>query len=112
MARICSNTKSRQNKERDKALELFDIQIIENCLDENKIIVLNADELDIPKTMTGLCAMGVVSKYKKPVIIGRVDSEGHLKGSMRAPSNTPIKNFKEFLLSSNLMDYVEGRFGL
>lgn len=108
MARICTNTKNRQNKERDKALELLDIQIIENCLNDNKIIVLNADELDIPKTLTGLCAMGVVSKYKKPVIIGRIDSEGYLKGSMRAPSNSPIQNFKEFLLDSNLMDFVEG----
>lgn len=108
MARICVNTKNRQNKERDKALELLDIQIIENCLDENKIIVLNADELDIPKTLTGLCAMGVVSKYKKPVIIGRIDSNGMLKGSMRAPNNTPIKDFKQFLLDSKLMDFVEG----
>ena len=108
MARICSNTKSRQNKERDKALELFDIQIIENCLDENKIIVLNADELDIPKTMTGLCAMGVVSKYKKPVLVGRTTPDGFFRGSVRAPSNTPIKSFKDFLISSKLMEYAEG----
>lgn len=108
MARICSNTKNRQNKERDKALELFDMQIIENCLDENKIIILNADDYDIPKTMTGLCAMGVASKYKRPVLIGRTDKDGNFKGSMRAPDNTPIKNFKDFLLASNLMLYVEG----
>lgn len=108
MARICSNTKSRQNKERDKALELFDVQIIENCLDENKIIVLNADELDIPKTMTGLCAMGVVSKYKKPVLVGRTTPDGFFRGSVRAPSNTPIKSFKDFLISSKLMEYAEG----
>ena len=108
IGRIGTNTKNRQNKERDNALELFDIQIIENCLDENKLIVLNADELDIPKTLTGLCAMGVVSKYKKPVLVGRIDKDGYFKGSMRAPSNTPIKNFKELLLESNLMDFAEG----
>lgn len=108
VARICTNTKARQNRERDKALELFDIQIIENCLDENKIIVLNADELDIPKTLTGLCAMGVVSKYKKPVLVGRIDKDGFFKGSMRAPSNSPIKDFKKFLTDSGLMDYAEG----
>ena len=108
IGRIGTNTKNRQNKERDKALELFDIQIIENCLDENKLIVLNADELDIPKTLTGLCAMGVVSKYKKPVLVGRSNKDGTFKGSLRAPNNTPIKDFKEFLLNSNLMDFVEG----
>lgn len=108
VARICGNTKDKQNKERDKAVELFDMQIIENCLDENKIIVLNADELDIPRTMTGLCAMGVVSKYKKPVLIGRHDKEGHFKGSVRVPDNCGIANFKEFLLESNLMTFAEG----
>ena len=96
MARICTNTKSRRNKERDKALELIDIQISNDCLDENKIIIVDIDDIDVPKSLTGLCAMGVVSKYKKPVILGRIDSEGFLKGSMRAPSTTPIKNFKEF----------------
>lgn len=108
MARICTNTKARQNKERDKALELFDIQIIENCLDENKIIIINADELDIPKTLTGLCAMGVVSKYKRPVLVGRIDKDGMFKGSLRAPNNSPIKDFKAFLNESGYMDYVEG----
>lgn len=108
MARICVNTKNRQNKERDRGLELLDIQIMNNCLDENKIIILNADDLDIPKTLTGLCATGIVSKYKKPVIIGRIDKDGFLKGSMRAPSNSSIKSFKDFLNNSGYMDFVEG----
>lgn len=108
MARICINTKNRQNKERDKALELLDIQILNNCLDENKIIILDADDLDVPKTMTGLCAMGVVSKYKKPVILGRVDSNGVLKGSARGVNGSELQDFKQFLDDSNLMVEVAG----
>lgn len=108
MARICVNTKNRQNKERDKALELLDIQIMENCLDENKIIVLDAEDLDVPKTMTGLCAMGVVSKYKKPVILGRVDANGVLRGSARGVNGSELQDFKQFLSDSNLMLEVAG----
>lgn len=108
MARICVNTKNRQNKERDKALELLDIQIMENCLDENKVIILDAEDLDVPKTMTGLCAMGVVSKYKKPVILGRVDANGVLRGSARGVNGSELLSFKEFLEKSKLVEEVAG----
>lgn len=108
MARICVNTKNRQNKERDKALEILDIQIIEQCLSDNQIIILNADELDIPKTMTGLCAMGVVSKYKKPVLLGRIDENGYFKGSARGNNDSELKDFKGFLEESGFMEEVAG----
>lgn len=111
-ARNCSNARARQNKEKDKALDLLDIQICNNCLDENKIMILNADELDTPNTLTGLCAMGVAAKYKKPVLLGRITPDGkYLKGSMRGQNESELKDFRQFLLSSNLMEYVEGHAG-
>lgn len=107
--RNCINAKSRQTRERDKAAELLDIQIIENCLDENKILILNADELDTSTTLTGLCAMGVAAKYKKPVLLGRMTPDGkYLKGSIRNKDGGALRNLKTFLLSSGLMEYVEG----
>lgn len=106
--RNCVNAKAKQNREKEKAIELLDIQIIENCLDENKVIILNADELEIPNTLTGLVAMGVASKYKKPVMLGRVNADGFFKGSIRNFSGSPLENFREFLLSSNYMEFVEG----
>ena len=107
--RNCVNAKSRQTRERDKAAELLDIQIIENCLDENKILILNADELDTPTTLTGLCAMGVAAKYKKPVLLGRMTPDGkYLKGSIRNKDGGALRNLKTFLLNSGLMEYVEG----
>lgn len=111
--RSCINAKSRQTRERDKAAELLDIQIIENCLDENKILILNADELDTPTTLTGLCAMGVAAKYKKPVMLGRITPDGKtMKGSIRNKDGGALRNLKTFLLNSGLMEYVEGRLGL
>lgn len=107
-ARTCYNVRNRQNKEKEKAMDLLDIQIIENCLDENKILVLNADELEVSNSLTGLIAMGICSKYNKPTIVGRTNSNGDFKGSIRNNGNSELKDFRQFLLDSNLMEYVEG----
>lgn len=108
VTRNCVNAKARQNKERDKAIELLDIQIMNNCLDENKIIILNADDLNIPYTLTGLCAMGVSAKYKKPVMLGRLSKDGFLRGSMRGRGESALKDFRKFLLNSSMIEFVEG----
>ena len=107
-ARNCANARARQNKEKEKAGELLDIQIIENCLDENQILVLHADDLNVSTTLTGLCATEIVSRYKKPVLLGRTNSEGLFRGSVRGVSNCELTDTKQFLLDSNLMDYAEG----
>lgn len=107
-ARNCANARARQNKEKEKAGELLDIQIIENCLDENQILVLHADDLNVSTTLTGLCATEIVSRYKKPVLLGRTNSEGLFRGSVRGVSNCELTDTKQFLLDSDLMDYAEG----
>lgn len=106
--RNCNNAKSRQNREKEKAMELLNIQIIENCLEDNKILVLNADDLDVTNTLTGLCAMGVAAEHKKPVMLGRISPDGYLKGSIRGRESSELKDFRSLLLKSGLMEYVEG----
>ena len=81
-ARNCTNARNRQNRDKEKAIDLLKIQIMNDCLDDNKILILNADELNVSNTLTGLCAMGVSAEYKKPVLLGRIN-DGYLKGSMR-----------------------------
>lgn len=107
-ARNCTNAKARQNREKDKAMDLLNIQIANNCLDANKILILNADDLNVSNTLTGLCAMGVAAEHKKPVMLGRISTDGYLKGSIRGREESELKDFKKFLNSSGLMDYVEG----
>lgn len=106
--RNCVNARSRQNREKDKAIELLDIQISNNCLDENKILILNADELSVSNNLTGLIAMGIAAKYKKPTMLGRISPDGYLKGSIRGREESELKDFKGFLKDSNYMDFVEG----
>lgn len=106
--RNCVNAKAKQNREKEKAMEILDIQIIENCLDDNKILILNADELDVPNSLTGLIAMGVSAKYKKPVLLGRTSPDGFLKGSGRGRNGSELQDFRQFLLDSGYMDFAEG----
>lgn len=107
-ARNCTNAKARQKREMDKATQLLDVQIMNNSLDENKILILNADDLNVSTTLTGLCAMNVAAAYKKPVMLGRISPDGYLKGSIRGREGSELKDLRGFLLESGLMDYVEG----
>lgn len=107
-ARNCANARARQNREKDKALDLLNIQISNDCLDDNKILILNADELDVSNSLTGLIAMGIAAKYKKPTMVGRINSDGYLKGSIRGREESELKDFKGFLKDSNYMNFVEG----
>ena len=63
VARICSNAKAKQNKEKEKAIDLLNIQISENCLDENKVLIIRADELDIPEDVKTI--KGTVKAHKE-----------------------------------------------
>lgn len=109
-ARVGANAKARQNKIKERALDLIDFRIQKNNLDENNIIIVELeDEDDIPQEMTGIIAMAVVSKYGKPCMIGRKNSLGNIQGSIRSNSNfAGLPSFKKFLEESQLMNFVAG----
>ena len=108
-ARVCVNAKSRQDRTKQKILDTLDFEIQKQGLDENKIIFVevNGDE-EFDTTLTGLVAMGIASKYKKPTCVVRENSDGYLRGSARGLSNCPITDFRQFLLDSNLFEYATG----
>ena len=109
-ARVGKNAKSRQDKLKEKAIELIDFKIQKNDLLSNNIIVVEVDEEDnIPQELTGLIAMAIVSKYHKPCMIGRRNELNKVQGSIRSDSNfNGLPSFKAFLEGSNLIDYAAG----
>jgi len=109
-ARCGSNAKSRQNRIKEKAIDLIDFKIQKNQLDDNNIIIVEVDDSDgIPQEMTGLIAMAIVSKYHKPVMIGRRNSRDEIQGSLRSDGNFEgLPSFKKFLEESSLTSYVAG----
>ena len=110
VARNCVNARSRQNRLKDKAIEQLQMQVSKTGLDENKVIICQIQEgEEIDTTLTGLIAMNLCSFYSKPVIVGRFDSEGNLKGSARGDNKNEIGNkLKDFFTESGYFEYAEG----
>lgn len=110
VARKAANARSRQNRTKEKAIDLLDYKIHKYDLLEHKIIVIEViDEDKIPQELTGLLATQFVNKYGRPCMIVRRNDEGYLRGSMRGNENfSEVPNLQKFLLSSNVMDYCEG----
>ena len=107
-ARICANAKSRQTRQKDKAIDNLEMTIEKNSLNENKIIIVPVEDDTIDTTLTGLVAMQLVSKYRKPVLVGRESSDGFLRGSLRGPDKTELTDLRGFLVDSGMFEYAEG----
>lgn len=108
-ARNCVNARSRQNRAKDKAIELLEIKISNDCLDDNKIIFVPVEEEDkIDSVLTGLVAMNLMNKHKKPVIIAKQNDEGFFRGSARGDSKSEVKTLKTFFQNSGYFEYAEG----
>ena len=109
-ARVGKNAKSRQDRLKEQAIGTIEFKIQKDGLDENNIIVVELDAMDnVPQELTGLIAMNIVSKYHKPVMIGRRNSENLLQGSIRSDGNfAGLPSFKKFLEDSGLVTYTAG----
>ena len=109
-ARVGKNAKARQDKLKEKAIDLIDFKIQKNDLANNNIIIVEIEPEDnIPPELTGLVAMAIVNKYNKPVMIGRINDKNELHGSIRSSGNfAGLPSFKQFLEESSLVNYVAG----
>ena len=108
--RVGKNAKSRQDKIKEKAMDIIDFKIQKNGLLDNNILLIELNDYDnIPQEMTGLVAMNVVSKYHKPCLIGRRNSNGELAGSARSDGNfAGLPSLKVFLEQSGFFNYAAG----
>ena len=68
----------------------------------------NKEYIDINNTLTGLVAMNLAAEYKKPTMLGRLGTDNKFRGSCRGINESELKDFRQFLLDSNLMEFAEG----
>ena len=107
--RICTNAKSRQDRMKLKAYENLDFKIQKLGLDQHKIIIVEVEiDEEFDNTLTGLVAMQLVTKYKKPVCVVRENPDGYLRGSARGINNGPITDLRQFFMDSNYFEYAVG----
>lgn len=101
-ARLCKNTKSRQDKMRDALCEELKEQVNPN----DKVAVLIATDADAG--IVGLSTMRLAEWANKPCIVLKEHTEGILGGSARNYNNSPIKDFKEVVNSVCLFNFAQG----
>ena len=101
-ARLCKNTKSKQDKMRDKLCE----ELKEQVNQEDKVVLLVANDAD--SGIVGLSTMRLAEWAGKPCIVLREHEEGVLGGSARNFNNSPIKDFKEVVNSVELFNFAQG----
>ena len=109
-ARCGTNAKARQNRIKEKAIDLIDFKIQKDQLNENNIIIVEVEPQDnIPPELSGLIAMAIVGKYQKPCLIVRRNSQDLLQGSARGNENfASLPNLKEYLEQSGYFEYAAG----
>ena len=108
-ARECTNAKNAQNRTKEKVVDMLESRIFKYDLLENKILLIELeDEDDFPAELNGLVATQLANKFKIPTLVGRRNSEGKLRGSIRGLNDSELKDFKKFLTDSGLFDFVQG----
>lgn len=108
-ARICTNAKNRQDRMKLKAFDNLDFKIQKMELDQHKIIIVEVEDTEeFDNTLTGLVAMQLVTKYKKPVCVVRENPDGFLRGSARGINHGPIPDLRQFFLDSGYFEYAVG----
>ena len=107
--RVCTNAKSAQNRMKEKAVEKLEAKIFKYDLLENKVLFVRLDEDDeFPAELNGLIATQLANKYKKPTIVARLNNEGFNRGSARGLNQSELKDFRQFLLNTEMFEYAQG----
>lgn len=102
MARVANNVKSRQDTQVRKFMEQIVKKIDDEGLNKNSILFVDCTDLIDRKSVTGLCANKLTSKFCKPVVLLRESSTSEYGGSCRGYDKGPIKNLMEFLENAGL----------
>ena len=110
-ARMASNVKNRQKRLQDSGVSAIELMIQKEHLLDNKILIVRIRDDILDKNLAGLVANQLAGKYQRPVMILRETSYEGKKcwsGSMRGYEKSELKDFRQFLLSTGLMIFVEG----
>lgn len=112
MVRVLTNIKARQTKELEKAMELIDNRIQEMDLNKNKILFVNGTEIVDNKSLTGLVAQKIASKYMKPCVILKQYDDDTFGGSARNYSSmSVIESTMKLFIESGFFDSEQENLG-
>lgn len=107
-SRTAANIKNRQNTDVDNAIKFVKTLIEKNNLLSHKVIIICVeDKCLLNKNLNGLVANKLAADYQRPaLVLQKVDDTW--QGSARGYDKSSLKNFQQFLLNSNLVEYATG----
>lgn len=106
VVRLCDKYHRKQKSYIDDLVPQLQEKIIENNSDKSGIIMWNSD--GIKPTVTGLVANKLASVFHKPVIFAKPIGNNLLGGSCRGYDKSEIRDFKQFLIDTKLVNSCEG----
>ena len=107
--RECTNAKSKQDKMKEVATDRLEAKIYKYDLLENKVLFVRLDDDDdFPAEMNGLIATQLAARFKKPTIVARLNNQGFDRGSARGLNQSELKDFRQFLLNTEMFEYAQG----
>lgn len=105
MVRQITNIKARQDKESKKAMEVLEDRIAEKNLLDNKILFIDGTGLIENKSLSGLIAQKIASKYQRPcVILKKKDNETYGGSARNYSSMSVIEDLKQLLLDTDMFN--------
>lgn len=109
-ARLAKNAKARQDKSREKSVQMIFDQIGENPTD--KVIMCDVSEF-LDGGMTGVCAIKVAEKYNRPCLLLKKYYDYKTNtivfgGSGRNINHSPIESFRDLVESNNQFNFAQG----
>ena len=102
--RLAKSYKSKQDRARDKAVQLLLDKAIQDT--DNKVAIIDATE-ELDKSLTGLVAIKISEAINKPVLLLK-EFEGDLSGSGRAFNNCPILDFRGLTEQCPAVNFASG----
>jgi single-stranded-DNA-specific exonuclease len=111
VARLCVNMKSSQDRQKMKSIESLISRVKKEGLDRNQVIVLKTGREEVNQNITGLVAMEMLKRYKKPVLVLRPRTENGIEyyaGSGRGKETEGFASFRDLIHSTGLADFAEG----
>lgn len=105
----CVKYKEAQDEERNELIQNAQEKISSTDL-EQPVLIVDATEYITNTEITGLAAMNLASKYKKPVLLGKIKNN-FFSGSVRVNQGFPDKQFRTLCEESKLFTFAQGHEG-
>ena len=102
MARVCGNVKSRQDSDVRKYMKQIEDKVESENLLVNSVLFVDTNDIVDKKTVGGLVANKLASKYMRPVVLLRDRSSTEYGGSCRGYDKGNITNLNEFLTQAGM----------